>query len=200
MDTSSSKKETDWMIRIKSSRRDFSLSISPSATVASLQGEILSTLHRDGSSYVRLICQGRLLAPETALVSDFCNDEAVVHAVVTHHRVGALSRRGTGVSADGRAIRNHNSDDSDDDNNDSDDEEMGTERLGLDRLRSTGLTRNEISTLRVYFNGAIDEWSRTHQSLVVQRETDGVRRRLLLEGKFTMFMLVASYFHSLHRS
>ena len=197
------KKEKIWTIRVQSTSSNVNVSTSPSATVAGLKQTILSSLERDSSSYVRLICQGRLLAPDTALISEFVGHEAVVHAVITKptqrtgaqallQQSGVVSRRlrGTGVSADGRAIRNHSEDDSeidDDDNSDDSDTELGTQRLGFDRLRSTGLSRNEIRTLRVYFNRNIEEWIRLNPSRAAEAagsETDGVRRRLLQEGEF----------------
>lgn len=96
--------------------------------------------------YLRLICKGRLLAPDTAIIRDFnLKTGDVLHAVLAAAGVrggqqAALARgatrryRGTGVGPMGRIVRP--SDEDTGDSEDEADEEEGRERLGFDRLRA----------------------------------------------------------------
>jgi hypothetical protein len=227
---SSSRSEEDVLeIRIKSAK-DATVHISRGATIASLQTAVLEQvkpefLSSNDNSYVRLICKGRLLAPETASLADLkVEDLDVVHAVITKSsqkgpqallQTGqVLSRRlrGTGIGADGRAIRNHPGD-ADPEESEEDDEEQGSERLGFDRLRASGLSRHEIRALRVYFNRSVEEWIRTHPeaaAAAASHESDGVRRRLRQEdvwmatqgpaSEFRLNLAGWSQYHSLRRA
>ena len=71
--------------------------------------------------------------------------------------------RGAGVGSDGLILSRNShgrgglgSHDSDED--DDEDLESGRERLGFDRLRADGLSRSEISALRIYFGRQIDRF------------------------------------------
>ena len=73
--------------------------------------------------------------------------------------------RGVGIGLDGIILsrRNRTSTSNNDDNDDNDDNEeeeedieAGRERMGFDRLRADGLSRSEISALRIYFARPID--------------------------------------------
>ena len=72
------------------------------------------------------------------------------------------SSRGIGIDAAGIIIQNTNNngnDDSDSDvDGDDDDLEAGRQRRGFDRLRSTGLSREEIAILRLHFARHIDRF------------------------------------------
>eukprot|EP00968_Pinguiococcus_pyrenoidosus_P019276 scaffold2069_cov254-Pinguiococcus_pyrenoidosus.AAC.16 len=94
-----------------------------------------------GDKYVRLIASGRMLAPDAALVEQFCpplQDGAFVHAVVTAKpnpgRLRASLLRPTPAGA-----------------TEDDDEVDPTSLHGFDRLRSSGFGRAEVLALRSYF-------------------------------------------------
>jgi len=178
--------DSPFLLRIKS-RSDCTVTVHPGETVAALKQKILRTLQQPRSSYVRLICSGRLLTPNDAPLSDFVSvtPNSVVHAVIADEapRTGAQAsllrgtlRRGAGIDASGRAVRESPHEDSDSDDSD-------TERLGLERLRDTiGFRRSEIASVRSYFQPSIDRWIREHpQSAAVLNENDPMRRRLLQE-------------------
>lgn len=84
---------------------------------------------------------------------------------------GFLSLRGAGVGEDGLIVsrgrgRGRRGDiDQDSDGDDDEDLEAGVERLGFDRLRADGLTRSEISALRVYFSSQIDRFMEQRRAL-----------------------------------
>jgi len=164
---------TSLTLRVKSSAhptKDLKVSTERDATVEQLKESIRSAL---GSStrgrYLRLIASGRLLAPDTAGLENFSLKEgSVVHAVLSVAGVrggqqALLSRatsttpsrryRGSGIGPSGLVVRENNIEDSD-----SDDVEEGRERLGLDRLRTEGLSRNEITALRTYFARQINRF------------------------------------------
>jgi len=91
--------------------------------------------------------------------------------------------RGTGVGAGGRVVRATNDSD-DEENEESADEEEGRERIGFDRLRSTGLSRSEIAAIRSYFSRNVDRFIQAHPDIASESangETDPRRRRLLHE-------------------
>lgn len=145
-------------LRVKSSiinnNKNITVRISPSDAVEIIKEITRDTLGPDAQGrYLRLICKGRLLTPDTATLKDFpsIKDGDVIHAVLAAPGVrggqqAALSRgstqrryRGTGVGPGGRAVRPTSDSldsDSDDDGNNSDVLEEGRERLGFDRLRS----------------------------------------------------------------
>ena len=150
--------------------------------------------------YIRLIAAGRLLAPDTATVSDFSlHTGQVVHAVIAPTQgaqaaaaAGRSTRSGAGIDAAGNAVRrvhnNNNNDDSDDDDDDHDNNDVesgGTSRLGFDRLRtSAGFRRAEVAAIRAYFSRSVDRWMEQNPAAAEQAaagETDLVRRRLLQE-------------------
>jgi hypothetical protein len=72
---------------------------------------------------------------------------------------------------------------SDDDeyDNEAADAEMGRQRMGFDRLRGSGLSRQEITAIRAYFNRHVDRHIQTHGGADHQDEPDLRRRRLLFE-------------------
>eukprot|EP00593_Proboscia_inermis_P012520 CAMPEP_0171319720 /NCGR_PEP_ID=MMETSP0816-20121228/98748_1 /TAXON_ID=420281 /ORGANISM="Proboscia inermis, Strain CCAP1064/1" /LENGTH=301 /DNA_ID=CAMNT_0011815741 /DNA_START=66 /DNA_END=971 /DNA_ORIENTATION=+ len=67
-------------------------------------------------------------------------------------RSNGRTRNRIGISADGLILPASNNDD------DESDLEEGEERIGFDRLRSTGLTRDEISAIRLYFSRGVDQF------------------------------------------
>lgn len=94
-------------------------------------------------------------------------------------------RGGTIVGPGGRVTRapNANGDSQWDNPNSSDDEEemeQGRERMGFDRLRSSGLRRQEITAIRMYFGRHVERHIQLHSN-EHQDETDLRRRRLLFE-------------------
>jgi hypothetical protein len=162
------------------------------------------------------------LAPDTAELSLFkLKHDNTLHAVFAQPGVrggqqALLQRssnnnnsttrryRGTGVNAQGRAVRpSASSDDEDEDDNSDDDNivEEGRERLGFDRLRATGLSRHEITAIRAYFSRHVDRYVLEHpeagqeeDATAAERDsenttaaatttttTDAARRRLLQE-------------------
>lgn len=76
---------------------------------------------------------------------------------------GFNSLRGAGIGEDGLVVsrgggRGISGDIDHDSEEDEEDLEVGVERRGFDRLRADGLTRGEISALRVYFSSQIDRY------------------------------------------
>lgn len=165
-------------LRIKSSANltnDLTVSTEHNATVEQLKESIRSALGTSTQGrYLRLISSGRLMTPDTAGLDAFSLKEgSVVHAVLSVAGVrggqqALLSRaasstpsrryRGSGVGPDGLVLPRSNNDDSD-----SDDVEEGRERLGFDRLRSEGLTRNEVMALRIYFTRQVTRYNTQQQ-------------------------------------
>mmetsp|Transcript_23062 Transcript_23062/g.32198 ORF Transcript_23062/g.32198 Transcript_23062/m.32198 type:complete len:357 (-) Transcript_23062:146-1216(-) len=156
--------------------------------------------------YLRLICKGRLLAPDAAKLKEFAvvRDGDVIHAVLAAAGVrggqqAALARsttttssssggvtsssstsrryRGTGVGHLGRAVR-PNSDVSDSEDDDEDDIEEGRERLGFDRLRGSGLSRHEITAIRTYFSRSVERYMEQHPEEIDERDDLSQRRSL----------------------
>ncbi len=186
-------------LRIKASKcPDVTITIcSPSSTtVTSLKESIRSNESLRSATrgrYIRLIYSGRLLAPDTAPLSNFRLVEgSVIHAVIAAAGVrggqqAAISRptvtdssrnssigtgrsnrrrilRGAGIGTDGLVLsRNRNS--SDDDDSGDEDLEEGRERAGFDRLRADGLSRSEITALRIYFARQIDRFIEQRNAL-----------------------------------
>lgn len=205
------------LLRIKSSS-DVQIYARPSDTIAKVKVAVLHALDKASSTtdstttksdpYVRLIASGRLLAPDTAQLSEFVLESGqVVHAVVANER-GAqaalaagpvLSRRalrGTGIDASGLAVRRNEQEEEEEsveeDESDLDLEQGGRHhrhrrltRRGFDRLRDTvGLRRSEVAAIRAYFSRSVDRWIRQNPEAAEQAaagETDLVRRRLLQE-------------------
>eukprot|EP00529_Nitzschia_sp_RCC80_P023993 CAMPEP_0113457562 /NCGR_PEP_ID=MMETSP0014_2-20120614/9473_1 /TAXON_ID=2857 /ORGANISM="Nitzschia sp." /LENGTH=448 /DNA_ID=CAMNT_0000349063 /DNA_START=364 /DNA_END=1710 /DNA_ORIENTATION=- /assembly_acc=CAM_ASM_000159 len=203
--------------------------------------------------YMRLICKGKLLHPDSSPLSEFkVHNDDVVHAVLaakgvraptervvsvvpgttntttatntssattsssnnsntsnlnTQPQQGRRRRGGTVVGPGGRVTRlvqrnnnntglwnlssnNDDDDDSfsslvDDDDDDDDDIEHGTssttqQRRGFDRLRSAGLSRQEITAIRTYFNRHVDRYVQQHPN-DHQDEHDLLTRRRLFE-------------------
>jgi hypothetical protein len=120
------------------------VSVSSEATVSQVKQVVRTALGPSTENrYLRLICKGRLLAPDSSPVREFgLKDGDVVHAVLAAAGVrggqqAALARgttrryRGTGVGPGGRVVRPDEEEGSDEEP----DEEEGRERLGFDRLR-----------------------------------------------------------------
>ena len=190
-------------LRVKSFK-DVEIRIHDASSVAQTKQMIRNALGEEAKDrYLRLICKGRLLAPDSSPLSDFSvRNGDVLHAVLAAAGVrggqqAALARgisrryRGTGVGAGGRAVRSSphsDGEDDDDTNNSSGDEEEGRsmqrERLGFDRLRATGLSRTEIAAIRSYFSRNVDRFMQSHPEIAAEAasgETDPRRRRLLHE-------------------
>ena len=192
---------TSLALRIKSFK-DVEIHIHDGSSVAQVKQAVRSALGEEAEDrYLRLICKGRLLAPDTSALRDFAvGNGDVLHAVLAAAGVrggqqAALARgisrryRGTGVGAGGRAVRsNHNnaSDDDEDDDASGDEEDgrPGGERLGFDRLRTTGLSRSEVTAIRSYFSRQVDRFVQSRPEVAAEAangETDLRRRRLLHE-------------------
>lgn len=185
---------TNLALRIKSFK-DVEIRINDASSVAQVKQAVRNALGEQANDrYLRLICKGKLLAPDTSLLREFAvHNGDVLHAVLAAAGVrggqqAALARgisrryRGTGVGAGGRVVRS--TQDSDEEEEESADEEEGRERLGFDRLRSTGLSRNEIAAIRSYFSRSVDRFIQTHPEIAAESasgESDSRRRRLLLE-------------------
>jgi DUF2407 C-terminal domain/DUF2407 ubiquitin-like domain len=188
---------TNLALRVKSFK-DVEIRINDASSVSQVKQAVRNALGEQADDrYLRLICKGRLLAPDTSLLREFSvRNGDVLHAVLAAAGVrggqqAALARgisrryRGTGVGAGGRAVRATGDSDNDDDNHndgESGDEEEG--RLGFDRLRSTGLSRGEISAIRTYFSRSVDRFVQAHPEIAAESasgETDSRRRRLLHE-------------------
>ncbi|KAL3916533.1 MAG: hypothetical protein SGILL_005135 [Bacillariaceae sp.] len=92
-------------------------------------------------------------------------------------------RGGTIVGPGGRVTRAQGAAAAGDDSSsdEEDDEELGRERRGFDRLRASGLSRQEITAIRTYFNRHVDRHVQLHASTDHQSEMDLTRRRLLFE-------------------
>jgi len=146
-----------------------------------------------------------LLAPDVAPLSNFpLKDGDCVHAVIAaagvrggHQAVMAngllLSdssssgrlrfSRGVGISSTGIILSNASSDSDDD-------MENGRERVGFDRLRSTGLTRDEIGAIRLYFSRHVDRYIAERQAENTDHDEGGdsddssQRFRLLMEDEW----------------
>jgi len=125
--------------------------------------------------YLRLICQGRLLAPDRATLAEFqLKQDVVIHAVLAAPGVrggqqASLSQgtspsgsnrrrlRGVGVGANGLVVtRNGSNDDSSDGESGDSDLEQG--RNGFDRLRNNDLSRSEVAAIRLYFSRQVDRF------------------------------------------
>lgn len=160
----STSKET-FLLRIKTnSHSDITLPTPSNATVKQLKQSIQTSLGHDTlGRYIRLIHSGRLLTPDSSPISKFkLNDGSVIHCVIAEAGVrggqqallsdsnNTRRRNGAGINADG-TVRRRN-----DDSDSEEDLELGTERRGLDRLRSEGYSRSQISTMRIFFNSQID--------------------------------------------
>lgn len=189
---------THLALRVKSFK-DVEIHINDASSVAQVKQAVRNALGDQAQDrYLRLICKGRLLAPDTSPLREFAvRNGDVLHAVLAAAGVrggqqAALARgisrryRGTGVGAGGRAVRsNHDSEDDDDhDDNSGDEEEGGRERLGFDRLRTTGLSRSEITAIRSYFSRNVDRFIQGHPEIAAESasgESDNRRRRLLHE-------------------
>jgi DUF2407 C-terminal domain/DUF2407 ubiquitin-like domain len=194
-------------LRIKSFQ-DVTVHVPSNSNVAQLKELVRNTLGSEAQQrYMRLICKGRLLHPDAAPISEFkVHNNDVVHAVLaapgvrgpTERRVPTSSdtntnnntsrrRGGTIVGPGGRVTRAPNasggqwgSDDSNSSEDDDDLEQGGRERMGFDRLRASGLRRQEITAIRMYFGRHVDRHIQQNPQ-DHQDETDLRRRRLLYE-------------------
>lgn len=121
---------------------------------------------------------------------------------------------GTVVGPGGRVTRapGRENDDSNNSSDDENDPELGRvrERRGFDRLRTAGLSRQEITAIRTYFNRHIDRYIQQQQqqaesstegsattspsSTLHLDEPDLVRRRLLIEEEWMSTQGAASEF------
>ncbi|KAL3927152.1 MAG: hypothetical protein SGARI_005402, partial [Bacillariaceae sp.] len=187
-------------LRIKSFK-DVDIAVPASSKVSHLKDVVRQALGPQSQErYLRLICKGRLLDPDAAALSEFkVHNHDVVHAVLAApgvrgpserrpHNSNSTSQRrrrgGTVVGPGGRVTRaqnnNNNANNQEDDSSSEEDEEMGRERMGFDRLRVSGLSRQEIAAIRTYFNRHVDRHAQVHAQDHAN-ETDLRRRRLLFE-------------------
>uniref|UniRef100_A0A7S1VTF0 Ubiquitin-like domain-containing protein n=1 Tax=Grammatophora oceanica TaxID=210454 RepID=A0A7S1VTF0_9STRA len=191
-------------LRIREATKpELEIQVESSLQVAALKSQVKEALgpSADGR-YLRLISKGRLLAPDTAPLKDFSvGNGDVLHAVLAAAGVrggqqAAIARgttrrlRGTGVSSNGRI---DSSQTREEDYSSSDDEEEGRERLGFDRLRASGLSRQEITAIRTYFSRQVDRWLQQNPNLH-DDEPDMMRRRYLQEDSWMQAQGPASEF------
>jgi hypothetical protein len=203
-------------LRIKSiGHGDTTARVSLDDTVASVKRTILARLGVEEAKYVRLIHQGRLLAPDTAVMRDVAawNNDDTIHAVLapasaqggaqavlarqaaaTHTMSRRALRRVGILTPNGRARASGTTESDNDDDSSSTDVEEGRERLGFDRLRQTGLRRSEVTAIRVYFSRHVDEWIRQHAEAAHDEEPDAMRRRYLQEDAWMQAQGPASEF------
>ena len=140
--------DSNLTLRVKSSSRDvnenISVSASRSITINALKTLVINALGKECKGrYVRLISNGRLLAPDSSLLGDFSvQDGGVIHAVIAAEGVrggqqAELSRgplknrgklRGSGIGLNGIVVSNS-------DGSDDIDLEENRQLLGFDRLR-----------------------------------------------------------------
>lgn len=220
-------------LRVKSFQ-DVTVIVDRDSTVLQLKEKIVSALGKEAENrYLRLICKGRLVAPDAAVLQtdmSYIHSGDVVHAVLATAGTrggpqAALQRglglgfvnsissatgmsrrafRGTGINAQGLAVRTNYDEDEDSSDNEVD-IEMGNnngnsrrrERLGFDRLRGSGLHRAEVTAIRAYFSRHVDRWIRQNRDVAEAAaggETDLLRRRLLQEDAWMRAQGPASEF------
>ncbi|GMH98262.1 hypothetical protein TrVE_jg12717 [Triparma verrucosa] len=150
-------------IKSTSSQTEFSITITPSTTtVAELKGRTLSELKLAPGRRVRLIAQGKLLAPDTEMLSKFpLSDSSYVHCVISP--VGS-----TPSSIDPSSPAPPQPSDDDDY-----DLENPAALRGFDTLRTSGVSRSEITAIRTYFTPQVNEYAGT--AATIAGETDGDR-------------------------
>jgi hypothetical protein len=206
-----------WTLRIKS-LRDVVIHVRPRDSIAVVKDAVRQALAATDAAaelharpYLRLVCKGRLLAPDGALLQDLhgglVQADDVVHAVLATQapREGpqAALQRGTcatarpentaaapagpsqrawrGAGINANGIAVRQTAPNSDDEEEEEDIENGV-LLGLDRLRRAGLRRSDISVLRTYFGRPMDRFIRQNPSATAfAHETDPRRRRLLQE-------------------
>lgn len=196
----------EWKLRVRSFK-DVEITVPSNSIVSSLKQQVRAALGEGAQGrYLRLICKGRLLVPDHAPIQEFgLMDGDVVHAVLANSpnnssennssnsnrsSAGRRRHRGTVVGPGGRVTRASNAD-ADDDS--SSDEEQGRERMGFDRLRSSGLSRQEITAIRAYFSRHVDRYAQQNTNNHTD-EPDLRRRRLLLEDDWVALQGPASEF------
>lgn len=140
-------------------KNEYEIQIPKSGTVIYLKDLVRNTIGRSAHGrYLRLICSGKLLAPDDASIDSFdLKDGDCVHAVLA-----AAGVRGGVQAAMSRGVSTPDSDSGSDSESDADDFEAGALRRGFDRLRSSGLSRAEISAVRLYFATFVDEFISTN--------------------------------------
>jgi hypothetical protein len=179
--------------------QNVTVEVPSNSTVSQLKELVRQSLGNEARErYLRLICKGRLLHPDESPISEFkVHNNDVVHAVLAAPGVPAPTERATNSSNNNRRRRgvtvigpggrvtnspNNNNNGGSDESSSSDEEdiELGGERMGFDRLRISGLRRQEITAIRTYFNRHVDRHIQLHPQ-DHQDETDLRRRRLLFE-------------------
>jgi hypothetical protein len=132
---------TEELITVKikhgSQPADISLSLSPAETLKALKEKVKLELKcRD--KFVRLICGGKLLEPDTATVSKLGIQEgAFIHAVVTSQSPQQSAHAPPPIAANSST----------------------TPHRGFDRLTEIGLTLDEAAALRSSFQLQVDEFA-----------------------------------------
>jgi hypothetical protein len=142
--------DSNLTLRVKSTGRDVNenktVSASKSTTIKALKTLVINSIGKECKGrYVRLISNGRLLAPDSSLLGDFSvQDGGVIHAVIAAEGVrggqqaelsrgpltnrGKLRGSGIGIGSNGIVVANG-------DENDDIDLEENRQLLGFDRLR-----------------------------------------------------------------
>lgn len=184
--------EEEWILRIKSFK-DVEIRVESHSSVSQVKQQVRAALGCGPDRYLRLICKGRLLSPDTAPLQEFnVHDNDFVHAVLANtDQSTRRRRRGQVVGRGGRVTRARDNDDSS--SSEEEDEEQGRERRGFDRLRSSGLSRQEITAIRTYFSRHVDRHVQSHPN-DHQHESDLRRRRLLMEEDWMALQGPASEF------
>jgi hypothetical protein len=210
-----------WTLRIKSFQ-DVYVQVPSNSVVSLLKDKARSALGKnndkddadaDDNLYLRLICKGRLLTPDHALIQEFnVQDGDAVHAVLAQPAPPPSStttgtatattttiptsnnghrrrrrQRGTVVGPGGRVtratIQGGENEDPDSSSSSGDDREEGRERMGFDRLRSNGLSRQEITAIRAYFSRHVERYVQQHANSNNNTDEPDLTRRRLMMGK-----------------
>ena len=173
--------QQSYNVRIKCSggtdlplNEEYNVTVSDTDSVEQLKCQVKHAIGKAAQGrYMRLIYGGKLLAPDAAKVEGFKLKEGVVlHCVLAPTGV-----RSNGIQAAmARGDRPNLEIGSEEENSSSDDEETGNARRGFDRLRSSGLSRAEVATIRLYFAPQVEEYIR--QTGVAQNNDPAVRPRM----------------------
>mmetsp|Transcript_26177 Transcript_26177/g.72213 ORF Transcript_26177/g.72213 Transcript_26177/m.72213 type:complete len:463 (-) Transcript_26177:6489-7877(-) len=216
-----------WPLRIKSSR-DVLIRVRPIETIGKVKESVLQALGEESSNnngrnkktdkkYVRLVCKGRLLAPDNAILKElkFVEPNDVVHAVLTTsqqqrpgvqaaiqqgnlHHLSRRALRSAGINANGMAVRRTAEEQEQDDDSSSSGDERTMEtggrslrssrrRRGFDRLRVAGLSRGEISALRAYFSRHVDRFIESNPRIAEELQSQDALVQRRLQEEAWMY-------------
>eukprot|EP00953_Heterococcus_sp_UTEX-ZZ885_P025591 13915-Heterococcus_DN1.PRE.3 len=125
--------------------REYKVPVSLTSTIAQAKQNICSVIGAEGK-YLRLISSGKMLAPDTAVLSAFkLPDMSFVHCVVSS----------TAPQQQGAVAVATPAEPEEDENDDP------ALRRGFDRLRSQGMSRADVTAIRAYFAPQVREHAAT---------------------------------------